>query len=368
MKKILLILLLIHTLTCGNCQTFKQQSLFDIESIAQKGEWWTAKSEKGITIDYRWLQFSDTLKTRELSVCFYTLLPKESFIKVIQNPSEIKKWDTSIKTIKIYNLDSTSWINHSIYNIPFPFTQQDLLTKNKVVKDEDQIHIIIKTVPNYLPYLENFERQIDYYAYWNLQSTKSGITKVTYSVISMADSNIPRFLKDPIIQKKLLKSFHLLQNRCNTLYALKKSNMNIFKNLLRLEDSSHKIAKSFAVGSFIGMLPIPGFQVIVALLVARIFYLNKKAACVAVFNTNLFSGLFIFAFNFWLGKTVLNISTNFVFPEKLGFDFILIVLRAGSDVFLSLMVGGILTGIAFALLAYPIVKYLFDNRYKKEAE
>lgn len=145
-----------------------------------------------------------------------------------------------------------------------------------------------------------------------------------------------------------------------------KFSKNIFSKLLKLQDSSQKIAKSFAIGSFIGMIPIPGFQVVVALLVARIFNLNKKASCIAVFNTNLFTGLFIFSFNFWLGNKILNISPSFKFPEKLNFDFIFLILEAGSEVFISLIVGGIIMGIVFALIAYPLVKRLVDKQYNRK--
>ena len=64
----------------------------------------------------------------------------------------------------------------------------------------------------------------------------------------------------------------------------------LFKGLFKLEESPEVIAKGFALGSFIGMIPIPGFQVFVAFTVAKIMKLNKTAACVAVFNTNIFTG------------------------------------------------------------------------------
>jgi uncharacterized protein (DUF2062 family) len=73
-----------------------------------------------------------------------------------------------------------------------------------------------------------------------------------------------------------------------------------FKALFSLKDEPKVIAKGFALGSFIGMLPILGFQLIVS-----------------------------------LGNATLFNSTIF---------------KAGFDVFLSIMVGGILTG----LFAYAI--------------
>jgi uncharacterized protein len=81
-----------------------------------------------------------------------------------------------------------------------------------------------------------------------------------------------------------------------------KNPIKFFKNILVIQDEPKVVAKGFALGSFIGMLPIPGFQLMVSLGIATLLKLNKKAACIAVFNTNLATGAFVFSFNYWLGK------------------------------------------------------------------
>jgi uncharacterized protein (DUF2062 family) len=80
------------------------------------------------------------------------------------------------------------------------------------------------------------------------------------------------------------------------------------KQMWQLKDTPESVAQGFALGSFIGMMPIPGFQMMVALAFASVLKVNRKSACVAVFNTNLATGLFVFAFNFWLGKKNIRIK------------------------------------------------------------
>lgn len=140
--------------------------------------------------------------------------------------------------------------------------------------------------------------------------------------------------------------------------------LKLLSGMFKIDDSPEDIAKGFALGSFIGMMPIPGFQMFVSLAIASSIKVNKRAACVGVFNTNLFTGIFIFAFNFWLGKTILGISSTFVFPEKINFHFISTIFNAGTDVMLSLFVGGISTGIVFAFISYFIVKHLIHLKRK----
>jgi uncharacterized protein len=125
--------------------------------------------------------------------------------------------------------------------------------------------------------------------------------------------------------------------------------------LVSINDKPVLVAKGFALGSFIGMLPIPGFQVIVSLFVASLLRINYKAACLGVFNTNVFTGVFVFMFNFWLGQKILGISPEFTFPDRIGLSFLKTILAAGTDVFLCMLAGGIISGIISAILGYYIV-------------
>jgi uncharacterized protein len=138
--------------------------------------------------------------------------------------------------------------------------------------------------------------------------------------------------------------------------------VSIFKGLLLIQDEPTIIAKGFALGSFIGMLPIPGFQVLVSLSIATLFKLNKKAACIAVFNTNIATGGFVFSFNYWVGKKILGVNPTFVMDETFDFKFISIIVKAGSDVFFSLFAGGILTGILTAVIVYYLLLKLLIVR------
>lgn len=147
-----------------------------------------------------------------------------------------------------------------------------------------------------------------------------------------------------------------------------KNPIQIFKSIFKLDDSPEIIAKGFALGSFIGMIPIPGFQVFVAFGVSKLFKVNTKAACIAVFNTNLFTGAFIFAFNYWLGKTVLGISSTFKVPKTINMHFFNTLFKAGSDVYISLIVGGVITGAFFAFVAYHILKRFIKNRQLKNKD
>ena len=76
-------------------------------------------------------------------------------------------------------------------------------------------------------------------------------------------------------------------------------------------------------------------------------------------------GAFIFAFNYWLGKTILGISSPFEMPKTINMQFVNTILEAGFDVYLSLMVGGVITGSLFAITSYHILKQFIEKRQHK---
>lgn len=131
------------------------------------------------------------------------------------------------------------------------------------------------------------------------------------------------------------------------------------KALMQIKDNPEPIARGFALGSFVGMMPIPGFQMLVSISVASIFRMNRAAACLAVLKTNLVTGAFIFAFNYWLGKTLFGIKANFNMPQKLSFGFIKSLMAAGPDVFFAMTAGGLISGTLIAILSYFLIRKFF---------
>jgi uncharacterized protein len=92
-----------------------------------------------------------------------------------------------------------------------------------------------------------------------------------------------------------------------------KNPIKVFKNIFSIEDEPKVIAKGFAMGSFIG-------------------------------------------------KKILGVNLSFHIRESINFKFISIILKAGSDVFLSLLVGGAIVGLITSSLAYYLVHRLLIKR------
>ena len=121
--------------------------------------------------------------------------------------------------------------------------------------------------------------------------------------------------------------------------------------------SSGYVAFSFAMGTFIAILPTPGFGIFVALLIAYFFKkLNNLSIIVsfAVWNPLILAPVYLMSYKIgdWIFDPSLLVHTNFKWLNKL-----ILFLQ-------TYLVGNIIAGITISTLCYFIV-YKMMNAHKK---
>ena len=79
----------------------------------------------------------------------------------------------------------------------------------------------------------------------------------------------------------------------------------VFKWLVRLRKSPRAVAGGFALGVFIAFTPTIGFQLVLAIFLATAFNLNRPAALLTVWITNVATMAPIYTFNYWVGSLFL---------------------------------------------------------------
>jgi hypothetical protein len=184
--------------------TFSQQIL---------SEWETARKNENVELQYRWVCLGDTLKTRELRALFTVNAPSEAIIRNLNTESNFQSWSVGVKQCKNIEQTSSSWIMYSLFDIPKPFNQQDLIAKYSVEQLDNKTIITIESVPRYLPPEKNIARINNYSGYWILESVSDNITHVKFHSTSYTKPMFPRFIQDPILQRMLIKSFETLINQ-----------------------------------------------------------------------------------------------------------------------------------------------------------
>ena len=145
MKKALLILIiLLASSSIFNAQNKELDAigtLQDFVAAAKKGNWEQAKQKNEITVSYRELELFDNIETRELLVEFTVLGTIDSILSQLKRPDQLKSWNEGIRSAKLLKDAAPDWILHTVYKIPWPFSQQDLVASYSIEKRKDTIVI-----------------------------------------------------------------------------------------------------------------------------------------------------------------------------------------------------------------------------------
>ncbi|MCX5642418.1 MAG: DUF2062 domain-containing protein [Candidatus Omnitrophica bacterium] len=134
------------------------------------------------------------------------------------------------------------------------------------------------------------------------------------------------------------------------------------KNIARSDSTPEKIAGSIALGTFIGSLPITGFQNLITILLSVILRLNKIGSVLSLeMYSNLVTLPFICYADFRIGSFLLGRQ-----PELLKWtDFRHPSWKIVSKIAETLFIGGLFLGIVVSGIAYLIALKLITTSRKK---
>ena len=170
------------------------------------------KREGQISIYERWIDFpkaNPPLKAREVKGEFVINNTMYAALALIKNESKIKKWQSHVSEFKVYpQPDTTTWLEYSYHDIPWPVSDQDhfLVYKLMVVKPGQELLIAFESRVNAtLAPLRDDVSRMGLTGSWRLERISSRKTKVTYRIMSMP-SGIPRFFTDPVIRRNMMST------------------------------------------------------------------------------------------------------------------------------------------------------------------
>ena len=141
------------------------------------------------------------------------------------------------------------------------------------------------------------------------------------------------------------------------------------RSVLTLHVSSEAIALGVAVGMFVAFTPTIGVQMVLAAFIATLLGANRPAAVIPPWITNPLTIPPIYALTYWVGTffwpgpsaaTVrhrlaevargLGELSFYAFHKRMGE-----LLKLGADVFVPMLIGGVIVGVVAAGISYPLV-------------
>ena len=116
------------------------------------------------------------------------------------------------------------------------------------------------------------------------------------------------------------------------------------KKALREDPRPHRVALSFAVGTAISFSPFLGFHLLIAILVAFVFRLNKLEMILGTFVNNPWSFAFVYGGAYFLGAWMLGVDLPPFTVDLVLKPAFLLPMLLGCSVFM--VAGGILAYLA----------------------
>jgi len=135
-----------------------------------------------------------------------------------------------------------------------------------------------------------------------------------------------------------------------------------YDRFVRFHGSPKQIAWGTALGLFVAMSPTIGFQMAIAIPLAAFFRISKLAAAAAVWLTNPATVFVIYLYNYKLGAKLLGYPFK---AEFLSNPSVETFWHAGAHAFLSLTLGGVITGITIALPGYFVTLVMVKTAREK---
>ena len=186
--------------------------LQDFVAVAKKGEWKHRKQKDGISISYRNLELFDSIKTRELMLKFTVSGTIDAIVSQIKQPGKLLSWNEGIRNATMLRDTDNNWILHTIYKIPWPFAKQDIVAKYRIEQRKDTLLITSKSLPNFIKPIKGSTREGYNLTQWSIVPKNNSLYEIKFSAISLTNSSIPRWIKDPLLRRMLRKSFGNFKN------------------------------------------------------------------------------------------------------------------------------------------------------------
>jgi uncharacterized protein (DUF2062 family) len=137
-----------------------------------------------------------------------------------------------------------------------------------------------------------------------------------------------------------------------------------YERFIRIRGDPKDICFGLALGIFLGISPLFGFQLILAVLIAALLKWNKIAAAMGTLISNPLTTPFIYPFAYFVGSSVMGTTTrgHLVIPRDLATAGRM--LEEAPHLLLALTLGTVLIGLPLAVLGY-FLSYAALIRYRE---
>lgn len=169
------------------------------------------REDDSIFVYERWIIFPGSdppLDAREVKGEFTIKSTIYEALRLLKDEARIMRWQKHVTEFRVFpKPDTTTWIEYSYHDIPWPVSDQDHLLIYKIEEVEPQRLFITfeSTVNTRLAPERDGVTRMNLVGSWTLEQTSTTQIKATYRIISQP-SSIPRIFTDPVIRRNLMST------------------------------------------------------------------------------------------------------------------------------------------------------------------
>jgi hypothetical protein len=172
-------------------------------------KWQEVKNAGGVISYYRWIKKADGTPYRERKGELEIDCSFQKALKIITSTEYTAHWMSGIEECKVIgNSGKNEWYTYTRFKIPWPFSQRDLVSYNRLNSDNVGTNATIEMISreNHIPSKPDISRLTDYSAQWKISFRTENRTHITFTASSSAPPAFPRYLQDPVIERMFHKN------------------------------------------------------------------------------------------------------------------------------------------------------------------
>ena len=177
---------------------------------------WTFVKERDHIKLYSRIEEKGSLKSFKGVVDIHTDMEKVS--AMIGNVTNFEWWGENIREIKVLFYEKDKHIQYYlIYDVPWPFTDRDLVADVQITTDPSTGFRTIYSRPllNVIPNKPDLIRVTNYWQRWTIQPSNNGVIHLTLEGFIDPAGSVPSWLYNMIVIETPLKLMREVQKRVN---------------------------------------------------------------------------------------------------------------------------------------------------------
>ena len=180
--------------------------------IEKYTEWKLERQEEGIKVYTRWLTYNDELNVRQMKGELDLEKSTSEVASLILDEKLATQWMNRVKEYnRLKSFAPNEFIIYTLFNLPWPLNNQDLIAKYEVERKHGNVLVSIKGIADYNPEKKGIKRMPHFEGEWKLTALQNGKTRIEYTVHTKSKSKGPRWVTDPIIQNNFWSTLNNLQ-------------------------------------------------------------------------------------------------------------------------------------------------------------